>query len=148
MAFGTPYPVLTVRHRNNPWDTYRKIFGEMKRNAGTAIQEQAQIEKAEKSQSLISRGLYNTSVLDAMRHRVDRDAAIDLANQAQGMTGRAMGLVGTMTPEPAMTPRAAEQLGFALGMSGNKELGVPDWFRKHFGRISRGLTPQSVRLGG
>ena len=141
---GSPYPALTIKRSRDPWDVYRKIYGEMKRNVGGAITEQAQKSKAQASQSLISRGLYNTTVLDTMRTGIDRQAALDIGSQAGAMTGQAMGLVGQMTPPPTMTPRAAEQMGYAAGMGGNKELGIPDWFQKYFGRIN---SPQGMRLG-
>jgi len=141
MANGT-YSALTIKRDRSPWAVYRRIYGEMKRNIGGAITEQANKSKAGASQSLISRGLYNTTVLDNMRTGIDRQAGIDIGRQAGAMTGQAMGMVGQMTPPAEMTPRSAQQMGYAAGSGSGGN--IPDWFQKYFGRIN---SPQGVRLG-
>ena len=127
-------PLVTFKKSNDPWSQYRKIYGEMRRNMGNAVREQATRTKAGMSQSLISRGLYNTTVLDNMRASVDRRAGMDIANMAADRTGQAMGMVGQMTPGPALDPSTARRLGYLAGM-GASPSGKPEWFSQFFGSL-------------
>ena len=135
-------PAVTFKRSNDPWSVYRRIYGELRKNMGGAIREQAGKTKAGMTQSLISRGLYNTTVLDNMRASVDRRSAMDIANLAGDRTSQAMGMVGQMTPPSAIDPSTARRLGYLAGMGGSAR-GQPEWFSR-FGSLNK---PQNIRLG-
>jgi hypothetical protein len=70
------------------------------------------------AQSLISRGLYGTTVFDNLRQGIDRGAAQDLSGLYGGTAAQAMGLVPQMTPPPYMDPANARMLGYVAGSGG------------------------------
>lgn len=146
MAHGA-YKPFRVRKTRDPWAIYRKIFGELRRGAGTAIREQGASAKASAMQSLISRGLGGSTVRENIMTGIDRTVGLDLAKQNTQIAGQAMRMVPGMTPEPEMTPAGARSLGMTYGMARAGSNEVPAWFRKRFSG-SRMNMPQRMRLTG
>ena len=146
---GNSYPLIQVKKSRDPWDIYRKIFGQLRQGASSAIRQEAEASKAETMQSLMSRGLGGTTVRENFMTGINRQTGLDIASQRSRLSAQAMGFVPGMTPEPAMTESGAHSLGMTAGMGQASGQQMPEWFRRIFGGGMRSMNmPQRMSLSG
>ena len=145
---GNRYPAVRIKKSRDPFSVYRRIFGQLRQGASSAIREQAESTEAGAMQSLMSRGLGGTTVRENIMTGINRQTGLDIAGQRSRLSAQAMGFVPGMTPEPSMTAAGARSLGTAAGMGQASGQQMPEWFRRIFGGMNRTNMPQTMMLSG
>jgi len=138
-------PAVTIQGGGDRWNTYQRIFNELRQGMKADILEQAGVTRGREMQRLISSGMSGSTVAGNVMSGIGRQAGRDIASMRGRIAGQAMRLTPGMMPEPEMDVAGARSLGRTMGMSqmgGN----VPEWFQRMFAEMNRPQRPRKQRV--
>ena len=110
--------LMGKKKKPDPWKIYMKILQKLEPGARRDILTRAAAQKRGAGQSLVSRGLGNTTIQDTMMGGIDRQAGESLANVKSQLMKQTIGSMGQGGMMPPYVQQDLSGLGQSMGQMG------------------------------